>query len=477
MNAKTPAPFVPGGYREVFRVAWPLIISMGSFTLMTFADRIFLARFSTTAIQAAVPSGIMVFCFCCGFMALASYSSVFVSQYFGAKDYPLCSVATAQGVLLALATWPILILMIPLGRWLLAVSGHAPEVLELELVYFTILMLGSGTIALGAAIAGFFTGRGDTRTTMITNVIGNGLNIVLDYAMIFGKWGFPQMGIAGAALATVIAGFVSPLILLALYFNKRFVAVFQTRSTFRYNHRMFWRIVRFGFPSGVHLALDIASFTLFVVLTGRLDPAGLAASNIALSINTLAFMPLIGLGIAASILVGQYIGRREPEHAERAAWNAWQIGMLYMLLTGITFVLFPQFYYSLFVNRETSGIPLSDLLPVGRILLLILPLWGIMDASNLIIGHALKGAGDTDFVMYYSVTMAWLLLVPGQLLIVNVLKGSIIWCWLWTAFYIAVLGLGYILRFRRDRWKSIDLMGRQPPTEPARGAAEALVVD
>jgi MATE family multidrug resistance protein len=100
-----------------------------------------------------------------------------------------------------------------------------------------------------------------------------------------------------------------------------------------------------------------------------------------------------------------------------------------------------------------------------------------MDASNLIIGHALKGAGDTDFVMYYSVTMAWLLLVPGQLLIVNVLKGSIIWCWLWTAFYIAVLGLGYILRFRRDRWKSIDLMGRQPPTEPARGAAEALVVD
>ena len=72
MNGKTPATFVPGGYREVLRVAWPLIISMGSFTLMTFADRMFLARYSTTAIQAAVPAGIMVFCFCCGFMALAS---------------------------------------------------------------------------------------------------------------------------------------------------------------------------------------------------------------------------------------------------------------------------------------------------------------------------------------------------------------------------------------------------------------------
>ena len=478
MTSKTREPFVPGGYREVFQVAWPLIVSMGSFTLMTFADRIFLARYSTTAIQAAVPSGILVFCLCCGFMALASYASTFVSQYYGAREFPLCGVATAQGVLLALITWPLLIILIPFGRWLLAISGHAPAVLEMELTYFTILMWGAGSIALGAAIAGFFTGLGDTRTTMITNVLGNGLNIVLDYVMIFGKWGCPEMGIAGAAVATVIAGFVSPLILLGLYFSRRYLEVFQTRSTFRYNHRIFWRVVRFGLPSGIHLSLDIASFTMFVILTGRLDPTELAASNIALSINTLAFMPLIGLGIAASILVGQYIGRSQPEHAEKAAWNAWQMGMLYMLLTGITFVLFPEFYYALFVNRSTSGIPLSDLVPIGRMLLLILPVWGIMDVSNLVIGHALKGAGDTDYVMYYSVGAAWLLLVPGQLLIVNVLHGSIVHSWMWTAFFIAVLGVGYLFRFRKGRWKTIDLMGRHtPPIEPARGGAEALAAD
>jgi multidrug resistance protein, MATE family len=153
----------PAGYREVLRVAYPLIISMGSFTMMQFCDRMFLAWYSAISIQAGLPAGILSFTVICGFMALAGYANTFVAQYHGAGDKRGCSAATAQGVFLALASWPLMLLLMPAGQWVLRVSGHAPAVLREELTYFNILMIGSVTAPLGAAISSFFTGRGDTR--------------------------------------------------------------------------------------------------------------------------------------------------------------------------------------------------------------------------------------------------------------------------------------------------------------------------
>ena len=130
------------------------------------------------------------------------------------------------------------------------------------------------------------------------------------------------MGIRGAALATVAAGFIVPVILAVPYFSRPVRKVFRTVANFRPDRILLMRLLRFGMPAGIQLALGVASFEIFVLLTGRLGHDALAASNIALSINLLAFMPLIGLGIAASILVGQYQGARESDLAARAGWAA-----------------------------------------------------------------------------------------------------------------------------------------------------------
>ncbi|NCC53200.1 MAG: MATE family efflux transporter [Spartobacteria bacterium] len=452
-----------GIYREVLRVAWPLIVSTGSFTVMMFCDRMFLSWYSAVAIQAALPAGILTFTLTCGFMALASYSCTFVAQYFGAGDYEGCSRSAAQGILFSLLSWPVMLALIPFGIWMLKVSGHAPEVFEAEKQYLTILMLGSVCTPLGASVSGFFAGRGKTRMPMVANVIGNAVNIVLDYAMIFGKWGFPEMGIRGAAWATVISGVISPAIMLFFYFSTRSDVTFRTRALFRYDGALFRRLLKFGLPSGVHLALDIASFTIFVLLTGRMGADAMAASNIALSINTLAFMPMIGIGIAASILVGQYQGARQPDNAERISWAAFRLATFYMIAIGLTFILFPRFYFSMFADRGANTVSLAAVLPVGRRLLVFAALWGLADAGNLVIGNALKGAGDTRFVMYYSVTLAWCMLAVGAYVIVEVLHMGITVVWFWAALYITCMAVGYILRFRSGRWKTIDVLGRKVP--------------
>lgn len=468
--------YTPGGYRETLRVAYPLIISMGSFTMMQFCDRMFLAWYHAASIQAALPAGILSFTMICGFMALAGYANTFVAQYHGAGEPLGCSRATAQGVLLAVLSWPAMLALMPVGQWILRMSGHAPDVLREELTYYNILMIGSVAVPLGAAISSFFTGRGDTLTNMYANLAANVANIVLDYAMIFGRWGFPEMGIAGAAWATVLSGFVAPAIMFALYFAPRADAAYATRRTFCFDRPLFLRMIRFGFPSAMHLILDVGSFSLFVLFIGRLGRTALAASNIALAINNIAFMPLIGMSIAASILVGQYQGRGDNDTAEKAGWTALKIGWIYMGLVAATFILFPQSYLRLFAGRGPDSIPLEEVLPLGRYLLIMMAAWGMMDAVNLVISGALKGAGDTRFVMYYSVAMAWGLWMVGEVVILRVLRLGILPAWAWLMFYVIVMAVGFLWRYRSGRWKTLELLDRQTPLQPTRPGAEALVV-
>ncbi len=462
MDKKTtyPTRHTPGSYREVLHIAWPLIVTTGSFTAMLFCDRMFLAWHNSIAIQAAPPAGILAFTLICGFMALAGYAGTFVAQHFGAGDMRGCVKSSAQGLFLALFSWPILLLLIFPGRWLLSISGHAPEVLALELPYFTILMIGGVTSPLNAAAGSFFTGRGKTRVTMFSNIAGNICNIILDYALIFGKWGFPEMGIIGAAWATVISGFISPAILLTLQYSHRMNELYQTRFFFLFDRTLLLRIIRFGLPSGVHLALDIASFSVFVLLTGRMGDVALTASNIALSINLVAFLPLVGIGMAASILVGQYQGKGEPQNSVLVFKTSLKLGIWYMLAAGSTFILMPEIYYSLFAAKHETSVCFEEVLAIGKVLMIIMTIWGLADVGNMIIGSGLKGAGDTKFVMWYSVIVAWIVLVGGQFLLIVVLEYGIVLAWSWTALYVFILSAGYLWRFTGGRWEKKTVIER-----------------
>ena len=453
----------PGGYREMLRIAIPMVISTGSFTVMQFVDRIFLTRYSAEAIQAALPAGLLAFTLICTFSGVASYVNTFVAQFHGAGDPHGAARATAQAIFFALLAWPLMLVLTPVGEWILRHCGHAPGVLREELIFYRILMLGSVAVPLGAAISGFFTGRGDTRTNMVAVVIGNLFNILLDWVLIFGHWGFPRMGIAGAGWATVISSLLTPVLLLGVYFGPRLRRTYDTLGTFRPDGRLMRRLLRFGVPAAMHLLIDVGSFALFLLLTARLGPMDLAASNIAFSINNLAFMPLVGIGIAASILVGQYQGSGQSDVAARAGWTALKIGWCYMLVTGLSFVLFPRGYFALFTGQAGGAVELDAILPLGRWMLIMMAVWGLADAGNVILAGALRGAGDTRFVMIYSLVVMVLIWLGGEALLILAFGGGMKAAWIWLLIYVFILVAGFFWRFRSGRWKTIDLLGRAPP--------------
>ncbi len=450
-----------GGWRELMKIAWPMIINSASFAVLNFSDRLFLSNYGDAEFRASLPAGILFFTLVCGFMALAGYVSTFVAQMYGAGEKEGCARATAQGIIFSAVSIPLMMLLVPLGLWCLRISGHEPAILALEEEYFKILMWCGGGMTMSSALSGFFAGRGQTAVVMGTNLIANGVNVVLNYVMIFGVGPFPEMGIAGAGWATVVGSWLCPLIFAVLYFTGGVNREFRTWKNLRFDPWLFKRMLRFGFPSGVHWFLDVAAFTVFVLLVGRMGAVAHIASNIALSINLVAFMPMIGMGIAASILVGQYLGRNQPDYAERVGWLAMKIGMGYVAVTGISFILFPEFYTRVFANDTDATVAFDELARTVRVLLILLGVWGMADAVALILSGALKGAGDTHFVMYFQSSVAWGVLVLGQLVIVVWLKLNIYISWAWTLVYVFLLGAGFFLRFRSGKWKAIDLLDRQ----------------
>jgi len=460
------APPLPGGYREMWRMAAPLILSMGSFTIMQFCDRVFLSRYSSVTIQAALPAGILAHTMICFFQALAGYAGTFTAHYHGAQDRRQCVRSTVQGLWLAFASWPLILLLIPPGCWLMALSGHATDVLAAEKIYYVILMAGGIVVPLNAAVGGYFMGVGQTHVNLIANTFGCLLNILLNYVMIFGHWGVHAMGIAGAAYATLISGAASCMLQLVLFCRAQRavcgepqpLATERSATVWRLDLTLLGRIVRFGTPAGLQLLMDVGAFAVFIMLTGRLGDLSLAASNIAFSINNLAFAPLLGFGMATSTLVSQHQGASRPEAAERVGYTGLKMGLLYMCAIGTTFVLFPKGYFELF-RPKSAAFTADELLSMGRVMLYLMTAWGLLDTVNIVFSGALKGAGDTRFVMLYMIVGSWFLLVPVTLILLYLGYG-IIGLWVWLTIYVYLLAAGFWWRWHQGRWKTIRVIER-----------------
>lgn len=446
----------PGSSREVLSIALPLIINGAAFLVMQFSDRVFLARYSSTAIGAAMPAGILSFALL-GFVAsIAGYSGTFVAQYAGAGNRKACVGATMQGVYLSLLSLPFTLLLLPLGIWILGLFGHRAELLAEETIYYRWMVYGGVFLAMSWSMGGYFTGQRRMRPNVLSQVFACAVNIVLDYALIFGAWGFPRMGIKGAAIATFLSGTISPLLQFGWMLHDRVVREMGWREVFRLRPDLLRRILRFGLPAGIQHVFDLGAFAVFLLLTGTLDELSLTASNVAFSINNLAFAPLMSFGNAAAILAAQYQGASRSDIAARAGWSGLKISWTYMAIAALVFTLLPRTLLSLFVPAE-SPFTAEQLFGMGSRLMLIMALWGFFDSANLVFIGALRGVGDTRFVMSVLIGTAWLFWIPGEWLIFH-RGGGIVAAWVWQAIDIALCAILFGLRWHRGRWRDIRLI-------------------
>ena len=460
----------PGGYREVLVIAIPLILSTATWSIQHFVDRMFLTWYSPEAIAAAMPAGMLNFSMTSIFMGTAGYLSTFVAQYYGAKRYHRIGPALWQGVYVSLLGGLVIVCAIPFAEPVFRLVGHSPLVQQDEVAYFQILCLGGGAYSASYALSGFFSGRGKTWPVLWVNAATTVVNLVLDYALIFGHWGFPELGIRGAGIATVVAGVFSLLMFFVLLCSGSNNDTFHTIKGWRLERDLFVRLLRYGFPSGVQFFLEMAGFTAFVLLVGRLGIASLAATNIAFNINTLAFMPMIGCGIAISVLVGQYLGGDKPDRAQLAVYSGFHLTLVYMISIAAAYVLVPDVFVAPFALRADPA-EFSEIYGYSIILLRFVAVYSVFDTMNIIFCSAIKGAGDTRYVMLITVMLSVFLLIVPVYLAVVIFEFGLMVAWVFATAYIILLGFIFYFRFLGGKWKTmrvIERRGEVPMLKPTK---------
>lgn len=451
----------PMGYRQVLSVGLPLVVSMGSITVMQFTDRVFLSGYSLNAIAAALPAGIAQFLFVAFFMGTTSYVNVFVAQYIGSGAPGRVGAALWQGIWLSLVSWGLMALLY-FAAPLFAYTGHPAAVVDMEMIYFRILVLGSGLIVLASTLGCFYSGRGLTRPVMVVNIIASFTNIPLDYALIFGLGPIPALGIAGAAIATISASLVNVLLYIPLIFSKDHQRAFGVRSSWRLEKELFSRLLRYGLPSGIQFFIDIFAITFFIFFVGRLGQVQLAATNIVLSIYHIAFMPMIGMSIAASTLVGQAMGGGLPAMARRAAGNTLHMAMAYMGLMALVMILFPEPLMGLFKTRGLSPAEYGPVIEVGTVLIWFIAFFAMIDSLAIIYIGALKGAGDIRFVMWLMAGVSFLCMILPIYLGVELWNLGVYFAWCCITTYVIVLGTCMGLRWRGAAWQRHQVVETAP---------------
>jgi len=441
--------------RELWLLSYPLVVTMAAQVVMQFVDRMFLSWYSHEALAACVPAGILAMTFASLFMGLAGYTGVFVSQYQARQKYASVSISLWQGILMALISSLILACLTPAGNALIRVFDHGAQVVSSEITYFTILNIFGGLAVLNNALAGFFSGRGETKIPMWVTICGNIINIILDYGLIFGKWGLPQLGIAGAAWATVIGCMSMTVFFAILLFYTRTRTNYKLIKLAGFYRPVFVRMLRYGIPNGFGFLMDVMSFTLFTFMIGHIDVVSLQASNIVMSMQPMVFMVILGLGMGIQILVSKYQGKNRPDLSVQVVKSACKLGYAYAGIVGLLFFCFPEFFIHLFI---VPGSPDASLITAKALPLVRLVSFFVLgDATYLIFGEALRGAGDTRFYMFVMLLCAWGLLIPGSWLLVYKWHSSVFTVWSWLTFYAWLTAVFMWIRFLGGKWKTITV--------------------
>lgn len=448
----------PGGYRDVLRVGLPLVASMASATIMQFTDRVFLGNYSLESLAASLSGSIMNFLFMSFFTGIVSYANVFIAQYVGARRHDRVGPMVWQGVWLSLLAGVVMAFLSFAARPLFTIAGHSPDVRALEVAYFHILSVTSWLNILAVSLSCFFSGRGRTRTVMLVSFAGAALNIPLDYCLINGYGPFPELGIRGAGYATAAGWGLSALLYLLLVFTPKNDKVYATLSGFRPDMKLLSRLMRFGLPSGMQIFLDMFGVTFFIMLVGRLGDDALATTNMVFSLDHFSFLPLYGLHVAAEVLVGQALGAGRVGDAKYAALSVVRVCFAWAVCVALVFTLFPEPLLEMFRPDSYTAAQYAVMRETGRKLLLFVALWALFESISVGFMGALKGAGDTRFVMLLMGACSFGTLVVPVYLVIEVFGAGLYAAWACVLANVILLALFSWLRFRSGRWRNIQVI-------------------
>ena len=441
---------------ELLRLAWPTAVSMLSYSTMTLVDTLFVGRLGPAALAGVGLGGVSTWALLCFSIGLLRGAKVMVAQAVGAGNNDEVHAVKAAMLVYALLLGALTVALAQPAAGLLPALSASSAAGRAAAEYLALRSVGAPVVLLFWGLREVRQGLGDTRTPMLASVCANVANAGLDYLLIFGL----DLGVAGAALASVLAAVVELAVLLSLWRGALQAHGLRTRHL----AGLWW----LGWPSGLELLVEMGSFTALSVMIARHSELHMAAHQVALQLVHFSFLPAFALADAVCVLAGQAVGAGRDPLVRRVARSGLVLGAIYTGACSLLFALGGQLLARAFSDSE----PLA--LVVAR-LLLVAAVFQVFDAAATVARSALRGTGDVRFPAVAGALAAWLLTPPSMWLWGYRLGLGAVGGWLGLCAELVLAAALFWWRLERGGWRAAAARARSlraelPPAPVVEGA-------
>ena len=443
--------------KYMLKLAAPMVVAHISFTIMQFVDRFMVSRLGTEELAAILPAGYVSFLPAAFAIGVMTSINTFVSQSLGRGDKKACSNYCWQAIYMGLAYSVVVVaIMWPAAPAIFRMLGHEPAVAAMEVIYLRIMLYVQVLAVFIWASSQFFMGVHRPVVMMYSAIAGQIVNVAANYVLIFGKFGFPAMGIAGAAWGTFIGIAAGSAIQMAVFLIGDINTSFQSRHSLNIDFTKMKDLLKVGLPAGVGLMVNIALWgVILFAMVGRFGKDALAATSAVLSCVNVSVMPVVGLATALTAAVGKSIGEGKKDVAIKQTSVCLRIGLVYMGLIGLCLLVFRNGIMAFWSSDDT-------VIAIGIRIFVLAAIYQVFDAATLIYNGSLRGAGDTLWLAAVSAFGAIVVLGAGSLFFVKLFPElGALGPWTGATISIITVGLANRWRFKSNRWMRIDLFNRR----------------
>lgn len=435
----------------IMALALPAMIENILQVLIGVVDTYFIGKIGTEAIAGVGVTNLIMNIYIAFFLALGVGTTAIVSRNIGGDNIENANDAVKQSIIMALGIGIVFgIINFVFSKKILLVLGAEERVLKYALPYFLSVAVPSVFLCLMLVLSSSLRGAGDTKTPMKIAFVTNLINIVLDYILIFGIFGFNGLGILGAGIATTISRIVGVILLLKQINNNKTKIHIKIIDKWHIDKAILKSITKIGFPAALEKLIMRFGQLVYGGMIIKIGTEAYAAHNIAGTIETFSYLPGMGFGIAAATLVGQNLGAKKTSEAQSIGMTSYFLATGFMVVVSAVFYIFAPYLAGLF----SEDLVVIDLVvKVLRIIALFQPFLSV----TLVITSALQGAGDTKFPMYSTFIGIWGIRVLGVYILGMKLKWGLVGVWIAYALDVTVRGIILMIRFMKGKWKEIEI--------------------